>query len=302
MSQNLKVIICCGIPASGKSTWAIEHCKYNPAWVRVNRDSYRKMLKDAQMCEPKVEDLITDLQNHAINAALNKRLNVIVDNTNLKAKYIEAIVELVKTKADVEFRIFDISLDKAIERDAQREAKVGEKVIRDMFKDYQRITDGGYNFVNMKQQHRIYNDPVRNSNLSDVVLFDIDGTLAHMNGKRGPFEWHNVHRDDVDTIVARQAKMHLNAGDSVFIMSGRDGSCRKETEEWLELHGIQYNQLLMRAPGDMRKDSIIKKELYAQHIDGKFNVLVVYDDRDQVVTMWRNELGLKVFQVNPGDF
>ena len=34
----------------------------------------------------------------------------------------------------------------------------------------------------------------------------------------------------------------------------------------------------------------------------KPNILFVMDDRDQVVSMWRNELGLTCFQVAEGDF
>ncbi len=60
--------------------------------------------------------------------------------------------------------------------------------------------------------------------------------------------------------------------------------------------------LNMREAGDMRKDSIVKKELFDQHIRGKYNVRMVIDDRDQVVDMWRNELGLTCLQVAEGDF
>ena len=57
----------------------------------------------------------------------------------------------------------------------------------------------------------------------------------------------------------------------------------------------------MRTLGDMRKDSIVKQELYEQNILGKFNVSFILDDRQQVVDMWRS-LGLTVFQVAEGDF
>jgi hypothetical protein len=50
-----------------------------------------------------------------------------------------------------------------------------------------------------------------------------------------------------------------------------------------------------------RKDAIMKEELYRQHIEGKYNIKFVLDDRQQVVDMWRG-LGLTVFQVDEGDF
>lgn len=45
-----------------------------------------------------------------------------------------------------------------------------------------------------------------------------------------------------------------------------------------------------------------KKELFEAHIARKFYIEFVLDDRDQVVDLWRNELGLTCFQVNYGDF
>jgi hypothetical protein len=52
---------------------------------------------------------------------------------------------------------------------------------------------------------------------------------------------------------------------------------------------------------DYRKDNIIKKEIFDNYLKDVYNILFVYDDRNQVVNMWR-ELGIKTFQVEPGNF
>jgi hypothetical protein len=57
----------------------------------------------------------------------------------------------------------------------------------------------------------------------------------------------------------------------------------------------------MRPTGDRRKDWVVKSELYRDHNEPRYEVLLVLDDRDQVVRAWR-ELGLTVFQVAEGDF
>lgn len=54
--------------------------------------------------------------------------------------------------------------------------------------------------------------------------------------------------------------------------------------------------------GDNRKDSIVKRELYEKYIEGKYLIRFVLDDRNQMVDMWRNELGLKCLQVAEGNF
>ena len=38
---------------------------------------------------------------------------------------------------------------------------------------------------------------------------------------------------------------------------------------------------------DYRKDNIIKKEIFDNYLKDVYNILFVYDDRNQVVNMWR---------------
>jgi len=57
----------------------------------------------------------------------------------------------------------------------------------------------------------------------------------------------------------------------------------------------------MRPAGDIRKDVLIKQEIYEREIKDKYNVLFVLDDRQSVVDGWRS-LGLTVFQVAEGQF
>ena len=57
----------------------------------------------------------------------------------------------------------------------------------------------------------------------------------------------------------------------------------------------------MRRTKDFRKDAIVKTELFDAHIRGRYEVLFVLDDRNQVVEMWR-VMGLPCLQVAAGDF
>ncbi len=88
---------------------------------------------------------------------------------------------------------------------------------------------------------------------------------------------------------------------TIILLSGRMDTYRPQTESFLTKNSVPHSHLWMRAEGDMRKDSIIKREIYEREIAGKYNVLFVLDDRNQVVDMWRS-LGLTVFQVAEGDF
>lgn len=134
-----------------------------------------------------------------------------------------------------------------------------------------------------------------------AIICDIDGTLAHMSG-RSPYDWARVGEDSSDRNVAEVVRRLNTSGLWIILFSGRDSSCRRETEDWLRANNIPYDDLYMRPQGDNRKDSIIKRELFEKWVEGIYDVLCVLDDRNQVVDMWRNELGLTCLQVAPGDF
>lgn len=270
----------------------------NQDYVRVNRDYFRLMLRNERMCTPKIEGMISEMQNEAIYHALYNKLNVIVDNTHVKVKYINELIDEFKYHADIDYQVFDISLEKAIERDNNREAKVGEEVIKRMYNDYKILLDS-FNFQPVRKVIKPIIAPIFNTYLPNCVVFDLDGTLAHMNYKRGPFEWDAVDRDSVNEIVKEQVLFHKNAGRVIIILSGRDSTAMELSKEWLEFYGIPYDHIFMRAKDDIRKDNIIKKELYEENIKDKFNVLAIYDDRLQVLDMWYKE-GLFTFNVNQG--
>lgn len=296
--DNLKILILIGIPASGKSTWAAEYVRNNPNWVRVNRDDFRAMLKNSQICENKIEDMITALVIDTIERALMKNLNVLIDNTNLKAKYIDEFVQRFKYQADIDFRLFDISLQKAIERDALRDKKVGTGVIKKMYDSYKVLIDS-FDFQPVSRvKNRPIIKPTFDSHLPDAVVFDIDGTLAHM-GNRSPFDWMKVYVDDLNHIVAEQIEFHHSKGRKILIVTGRDAVCRKVTEEWLELYGIHFDEMFMRPENNFQKDTIIKRNIYENEIKDKYNVLCVYDDRLSVIREWAN-LDVFCFSVNQG--
>ena len=82
--KTLKIKILIGIPASGKTTWSKDFVKANSNWTRVSRDDFREMLKHSGVVENKVENIINELVNTTIEQSLSKKMNVIVDNTNLK--------------------------------------------------------------------------------------------------------------------------------------------------------------------------------------------------------------------------
>lgn len=280
-----KLLMLKGLPGSGKSTYARELVAKHQ-YTRVNKDDLRAMLHNGTHSKHK-EQTVLAIRDAIVMRALEKGSNVVVDDTNFAPIHEARLRELAKSfGAQFESKFIDTSVETCIERDLKRPNSVGHKVILQMYEQYLKPKPA--------------DPPVVDPALPTAVICDIDGTLAHMVN-RGPYDT-SKYLDDAKDDTVHFALARLSEGATRIICSGRGAEFRTDTEQWLANHGIAYELLLMRPEGDRRKDSIVKRELYEQHIRGKYNVRVVLDDRNQVVDMWRDELGLKCFQVAPGDF
>lgn len=136
-----KLIICRGIPASGKTFWAKKWVLEDPEHrVRINQDDIRLML--GKYWVPSREKLVQEIQFDAIVEALSRGFNVVIDNTNLNKKVLDQFNRLIRTYEDYEIEykdFFDTLLSVCIERDKNRDLQVTEKVIRSFYNNYKDI-------------------------------------------------------------------------------------------------------------------------------------------------------------------
>jgi predicted kinase len=292
----LTVTILKGLPASGKSTWSRQMLDEHPGmYKRINKDDLRAMLDNAYHSKGN-EAFVLKTRDWLIVEALRDGKHVIVDDTNLDPMHETRIRELVASYAreeqrqiKVEVKEFNTTLEESIQRDAKRPAPVGEKAIRHIHSRY--IAPVG--------RMPFYSQ--QDKSLPKAIICDIDGTLALIHG-RNPFDASRCERDLINEPVVEIARQYKNLGYTIILLSGRSAAHRIQTLNWLSAHQIPYDQLHMRYEGDMRKDAIIKKELYEKHIKGHYYIDFVLDDRNQVVDMWRKEAGLLCLQVYYGDF
>lgn len=87
----------------------------------------------------------------------------------------------------------------------------------------------------------------------------------------------------------------------IIYLTGRPEKYRDMTTEWLGKNDLDfhcYSHLFMRPDGDHRPDYVIKREIYEREIKDKYDVIGVFEDRQQCVDMWR-ALGLTCFQAAP---
>lgn len=278
------VTILKGLPASGKSTWAKQQIDDKPHTIkRVNKDELRAMLDNSHWSKGS-EELVLQVRNSIILSALEAGKHVVVDDTNLDPKHEETIRELVKGKAQVIVKMFEVSVEEAIERDSKRDKSVGEKVILEMYHRYLK-----------KELSTKYVPPL---DKPKAFIFDIDGTLAKMNG-RSPYDYTRVSEDVPNQQVIDLCNFLSNTF-HIIIFSGRDYSCRQETVDWLWEHNVSFHHFDLRPEGNKEDDRIIKQRMFDK-IKNDYNVVGVFDDRDRVVQMWRDN-GLQCYQVDYGNF
>ena len=144
------------------------------------------------------------------------------------------------------------------------------------------------------------------------LIFDVDGTLMDVEHRRhfvsGPSkDWDSfmdpkvMEGDSPNQPVVDIALAMAAAGHEIVVVSARNERHREVTQKQLDALGLEPLHLFLRPDGDFRSDSEFKQEVLDSLRANDFNPDLVFDDRNQVVDMWRRN-GVPCFQVAEGDF
>ena len=150
-----------------------------------------------------------------------------------------------------------------------------------------------------------------------AVIFDVDGTIAdpshrihHLDGIEKDWKaFHAAAQDDpvIEGVAAIARLMYAaaeagNGVDAVLIVTARhdDPQIKATLVAWLELANIPYHRLYMRKDDDTRPDHVIKAGILQQILDDGYQPICVFDDRPEVVRMWRDH-GITTMQVAPDE-
>lgn len=307
----VKIILCVGIPASGKSTWTKEEVKRNSNIVRINRDDIRSMMHN-YVWSPENEKSVVAVRDFIIKQSLKNKKDVIVDDCNISRRTFDDICKLASgsdTHCMVTEKSFYVDLDEAISRNAKREgvACVLEEVIRKMWKQSGGAQHKHYNprmlilNVNKCSTHSDYVEPIiQDETKQKAAVFDNDGTVSIV-GNRSVYDASNCDLVDLPNLhVIECMKLYFNSGYKIIFVSGREEKDRAPTERFYKTYfpEVEY-ELYMRPTGDKRKDVLIKEEIYNNHIKNTYYVAAWYDDRLQICE-WLYNAGFPVFRVgNP---
>jgi AAA domain len=143
-------------------------------------------------------------------------------------------------------------------------------------------------------------------------IFDLDGTLADCAQRvhhvtNGKHNWDEFFNECDKDVPIRPVLMTLHrlielGHDRVEIWSARSELVREKTENWLKDNYVSPSLLTrMRPIGDYTKDTLLKKKWLDESIAAGNKPDVVFDDRQSVVDMWR-ENGITCFQVTASEW
>lgn len=153
--------------------------------------------------------------------------------------------------------------------------------------------------------------------MQPAIIVDRDGTLASVAhvapSTRDNWAWQQYNAAmPFDAVVPGVLDIvndwrSANPDGVVIMVSGRAagdyrGDLRRyyQMVAWIQKHSLPIDRLFMRRGGDQRRDSIVKREIFDQHLAGNYDFHFAIDDRPQVIEVWK-ELGIPVIEVvDPG--
>lgn len=279
----MKAVILKWIPASGKTTYAMNNLK---GCMHINKDKLREQYPNLS------EKEISLKQKELIQSMVKFGTSIVVDNTHINPSSLAKVIAFCKEVGYEDVEVIDVfsqlvkelgvreAFLTCLERNSQREKRVPVSVLYSMA--YQDWYD------------------VAGLTWHPVMIVDLDWTLFNSDERHqvcrkedGKLDYSKYFTDemlDLDKPVIQLTNLINNLSQytklyKVVVVSGRSNICEDKT---LSMLPIGYDAVFMRNHFDYRDDSIVKQDilnLINPFID--INNTIVFDDRKRVIDMWR---------------
>ena len=129
-----------------------------------------------------------------------------------------------------------------------------------------------------------------------AAVVDIDGVLSDastrqhfLNNPEGVRDWQGFFGTvgEDRPLVAVPALLHLlDPGITVILLSGRPAWVAERTRDWLERHGIRWDQIVVREGDDVMDPAAFKRDVVCSLREDGWDVVLAFDDNEAIVRMF----------------
>lgn len=312
------IILTRGIQGSGKSTWAKSWVAENPdKRIRINFDDLRNMFGPYNIQDwKKRENIIKQILRPMMFSAMEQQYDIVIDNMNLSDTSVNRIVNIMDeynnehkfnldTPYTYQFKDFFIDVNVCIERDKMRVNPIGEKIIKQTWRQYR------HKILSIANNKIVDSFIPMNPELPNCIIADMDSTIC-FNVTGRPFYGDNAHVGMLEDVpnygVINIIKSYLRTkggDDKVFIITGREKTKEIEQATWEYVeHYIGDHpdiHILFRPEKNYIPGNEMKLQLLKEHILDKYNILYAIDDSKKIVELYR-QLGILTLQPIDGQF
>lgn len=143
-----EIVVLCGIPCSGKSSWASTVQEILPYRI-ISRDTIRTQQAGGNyVYNQRNENRVTAIADAQYDLAVQAKRDIILDNTHCKPGYLDIAIKHKPAGYSLKVIFFDCPLWKAYIRNVKRWLQTGKwipvKVIKNMKKNYDKIDQSKY--------------------------------------------------------------------------------------------------------------------------------------------------------------
>ena len=131
-----ELIVLCGLPGAGKSTYANRYVQEHPNTKIMSSDAIRKELYGDEMIQGDAGRVFRLMRTRTVEHLMNG-FDVIYDATGMMRRYRAEIVDVVPAGIQKKCVIVWADVEECVKRDSLRSRKVGRAVIEQMVSSFQ---------------------------------------------------------------------------------------------------------------------------------------------------------------------
>ena len=257
-----KLIMLQGLPACGKTTWAMQQLTEGN-YIRVSLKEIEEQMTEKNS-KKKISNALKIRNDLLENIMKNRTSNIILDDYNLSIISQRAIEKLCqKYNYNFELKSFlDIPINECIKRDLKRENSVGPKRIQKLYNKYLAPTFQRNLELSWKKKR--------------CIVFCLDSVPR--------LEPSYLFTLIIDSIKETYGDYYVD----LIILSNEHEKRRIELVSWLEKHLINIENIIMKPDDNFSSASDFKISKMAE-LEKEYGVLGIFETDNTLASLWESK-------------